>query len=229
MMKKKNLIVFDIDDTLIKSEFQHQLAYVNTMKAFGITDINQDWKHYKHHTDSYILSKNYEANRNAPFDFSFIPDFEAKMTEELLQLKPTCEIEGARGIVDYFVEETDYAIVFATGSLKQPALVKLRQAQITHNEELVVSSNVIFEREGIVGEAITRAKRFYQVDNFENIISIGDGIWDLETARNVNVHFIGIGNKNFEDFKNENCKVTMDDWTGFDLKDAELKLGIQRI
>ena len=75
MLKKKNLIVFDIDDTLTKREFQHQSACVTTMKHFGITDINTLWKTYKHHTDSYILSKNYEANFKKPFDFSFITEF----------------------------------------------------------------------------------------------------------------------------------------------------------
>ena len=37
-----NLIVFDIDDTLAKSEYQHQLAYVNAMKEFGITELKID-------------------------------------------------------------------------------------------------------------------------------------------------------------------------------------------
>ncbi len=226
MLKKKNLIVFDIDDTLTKSEFQHQLAYVNTMKHFGITEINTHWKTYKHHTDSYILSKNYEANLKCDFVFSFIPDFETKMTEELLKLKPTEEIIGAKAIVDFFMNETNYAITFATGSLLQPALVKLKQAEITHNKYLVVSSNTIFEREGIVAEAITRAKQVYNVDAFESIISIGDGLWDLTTASNLGIHFIGIGTKNSNDFKRNHCKVHIKDWTGFDLKTAELELGI---
>lgn len=226
MLNKKNLIVFDIDDTLTKSEFQHQLAYVNTMKHFGITEINTNWKTYKHHTDSYILSKNYEANLKRDFTFSFIPDFEAKMTEELLKLKPTEGIVGGKAVVDFFINETNYAITFATGSLLQPALVKLKQARIAHNKDLVVSSNTIFEREGIVAEAITRAKHIYNVDRFESIISIGDGLWDLTTARNLGVHFIGIGAKNVLDFKQNNCKVHINDWTGFDLKAAELELGI---
>jgi phosphoglycolate phosphatase-like HAD superfamily hydrolase len=226
MSKKKNLIVFDIDDTLTKSEFQHQLAYVNTMKHFGITEINTHWKTYKHHTDSYILSENYEVNLKRDFTFSFIPDFETKMTEELLKLKQTEEIVGARAIVDFFMNETNYAITFATGSLLQPALVKLKQAGIAHNKDLVVSSNTIFEREGIVTEAITRAKQIYNVETFDSIISIGDGLWDLATARNLEVHFIGIGSKNSEDFKSNNCKVIIDDWTDFDLKAAELELGI---
>ena len=61
-MKKKNLIVFDIDDTLTKSEYQHQKAYVDTMVDFGILEINQDWKSYENVTDSFILKENYEMN-----------------------------------------------------------------------------------------------------------------------------------------------------------------------
>ena len=105
-MKKKHLIVFDIDDTLTKSENQHQKAYVDTMRHFGIRNINQNWKNYTHHTDSFILKENYEANLNLEFDFSFILDFEKEMTCALLTLPKTTEIIGAKKVVDFFVRET---------------------------------------------------------------------------------------------------------------------------
>ena len=100
-MKKNNLIVFDIDDTLTKSGNQHHTAYVSTMQQFGITNINQDWKNYRHHTDSFILKENYEANIDKQFDFSFIPDFEKEMTRALLALPKTTEILGAKKVVDF--------------------------------------------------------------------------------------------------------------------------------
>ena len=129
-MQKKNLIVFDIDDTLTKSENQHQTAYVNTMINFGITEINQDWKSYKNMTDSYILKQNYEANFNKEFTLDFIPSFEEKMTDLILKLPKNEEIKGASAIVNFFMKETDYAICFATGSLLKPALIKLEHANI---------------------------------------------------------------------------------------------------
>jgi phosphoglycolate phosphatase-like HAD superfamily hydrolase len=224
--QKKNLIVFDIDDTITKSGDQHVTAYVEAMQHFGITKIDQNWKTYKHHTDSYILKQNYEHNFEEAFDFSFIKDFEAKMTDSLLALKEVQEIQGARAIVDFFATETNYAISFATGSLLQPAFIKLNQAQINFEERLVVGANAIYEREDIVKRAIKRAKDFYQVDFFENIISVGDGIWDLTTARNLDVHFIGIGEKNYADFERENIKVHIKDWMGFDLRETERVLGI---
>ena len=88
-MKKKNLIVFDIDDTLTKSEYQHQKAYVDTMIDFGISEINQDWKSYENVTDSFILKENYEMNFQKKFDFSFIPKFESKDAALLSAFQPS--------------------------------------------------------------------------------------------------------------------------------------------
>ncbi|MFY0603090.1 MAG: HAD family hydrolase [Flavobacteriaceae bacterium] len=226
MMQKKNLIVFDIDDTLTKSEDQHQTAYVNTMLHFGITDIDMNWKDYTHHTDSYILKENYERNKNNAFDFTFIPSFENKMTQSILSLPETKEIPGAKEIVKFFTNETDYGVCFATGSLLKPAFVKLQQAEIPFLPELVVASNTMYEREKIVKNAIDKAKYFYKVDTFENIISIGDGIWDLKTARNLGLHFLGIREKNLVDFQQENIKSHINDWMAFDFHKIKKQLEI---
>ncbi|MDT7832355.1 HAD family hydrolase [Flavobacteriaceae bacterium S356] len=226
-MQKKKLVVFDIDDTLTKSEDQHQTAYVNTMRHFGIHDIDQNWKNYVHHTDSYILKENYERNLPQKFDFSFILKFENKMTLEIQKLAKTTEIKGAKKAVRYFMDHTDYAVCFATGSLLEPACLKLAQAGIPFVPELVVGSNNVFEREAIVKRAIESAKSFYKVDIFEQIISVGDGIWDLKTARNLNIHFIGILEKNLEDFRKEGLTVHIKDWQDFEVQNIETQLGIK--
>jgi phosphoglycolate phosphatase-like HAD superfamily hydrolase len=225
-MKKKNLIIFDIDDTLTKSENQHQTAFVNAMINFGITEINKNWKSYKNVTDSYILKQNFETNLDRDFDISFIVDFEDEMTSLFLKEAETVEIEGAKKAVDFFMRETDYAICFATGSLLKPALIKLAQANINFVPALVESANSIYTREDIVKSAINKAKNYFQVQEFENIISVGDGIWDLRTARNLGIHFLGIRNKNLVDFKQENIKSHIVDWTDFDFQKIKKALQI---
>lgn len=225
-MKKKNLIVFDIDDTLTKSEVQHQTAYVNTMKAFGITKVNQDWKSYQNVTDSYILKENYEAAFAKAFDLSFIPEFEAEMCEAMLELPETEAIKGAETIVNFFMKETDYAVCFATGSLLIPALIKLKQANINFIPDLVEASNTIYRREDIVISAMEKAKNYFQVDEFKTIISVGDGIWDLRTAGNLGIHFLGIREKNLEDFQKENIKSHIRDWSDFDFEKIQRELKI---
>ncbi len=220
------LIVFDIDDTLTKSEYQHQTAYVNAMKEFGILEINQNWASYQHHTDSYILKENYEHNLNKAFEFSFIKDFEIRMTELMLSFNKVSEISGAKDMMASIMTQKDYAVAFATGSLLKPAIIKLQQAEIEFDEKLVVGSNQIYEREGIVQQAINQAKEFYKVDVFENIISVGDGIWDLNTAQNLDVHFMGIGMKNYADFEKAGIKAHIKDWNDFDLNGVEKIFGI---
>ncbi len=224
-----NLIVFDIDDTITKSENQHQLTYVNAMKTFGITKINQNWKTYQHHTDSFILKENYENNLPQKFDFSFIPGFEKEMSKMMLELEEVSEIKGARNMIDSLQTQSEYAISFATGSLLQPAFIKLNQAGINYDPELVAASNNLFKREEIVSKAIENAKVVYNMESFDHIISVGDGIWDLKTAENLGVHFIGIGMKNYTDFKSENIKMHLEDWANFDLKQMEEVLGITKL
>ena len=228
-MKKKNLIVFDIDDTLTKSEEQHQTAYVNTMKVFGITNVNQDWKSYQNVTDSYILKENYEAAFAKKFDLSFIPEFEAKMCEAMLELPETEAIKGADAIVDFFMNETDYAVCFATGSLLIPALIKLKQANINFIPDLVEASNTIYRREDIIRSAMKKAKNYFQVDEFTTVISVGDGIWDLRTAGNLGVHFLGIREKDIEDFRKEHIKSHIRDWSDFDFEKVQRELEIEEV
>ncbi len=225
-MKKKNLIVFDIDDTLTKSENQHQQSYVDAMLHFGISEINKNWKTYKNMTDSYILKKNYEANFKKDFNNSFIPEFEIKMAELFLALPKTKEINGAGKVVDFFMRETDYAICFATGSLLKPALIKLEQANINFVPNLVEASNNFYTREEIVSSAIQKAKTYFSVKEFENIISVGDGIWDLRTAKNLGTYFLGIRDKNLQDFQEENIKSHISDWINFDFNEIQTQLEI---
>lgn len=226
-MRKRNLIVFDIDDTLTKSEDQHQQAYIDAMMQFGIEKIDQNWENYKNVTDSYILKENYEANFGKDFSFSLIPEFEEIMTGLMLQLPQSECIKGAEKVVNFFMRETDYAICFATGSLLAPALIKLEQANINFVPNLVEASNAIYTREDIVRSAMGKAKEYFQVDAFDTIISVGDGIWDLKTARNLGVHFLGIRNKSLPAFQKENINSHITDWSDFDFEKIQLELGIK--
>ena len=146
----------------------------------------------------------------------------------MLELNTVTEIDGAYEMLEGMGEKPNYGICFATGSFYTPALLKLYQANIQYSEDLVVGSNQSFTREEIVQKAIDSAKEFYQVADFKNIISIGDGIWDLRTAANLGIHFVGIGAKNKADFDKENIVYHIKDWTVFDLNTMEYELKINQ-
>ncbi|MCH2216078.1 MAG: HAD hydrolase-like protein [Flavobacteriales bacterium] len=211
------LIVFDIDDTLTKSENQHINSFVKTMQHFGISDIDKNWSEYEHLTDSFILQENYERNLNKKFQLSFIDEFEARMTAFIRDLPTVSEVPGAKLVINFLADHSDFAFAFATGSLLQPACLKLKQAEITFHRSLLSASNKFLTREEIVNQAISLAQAVYHVEQFEDIVSVGDGLWDLRTAKNLNLKFVGIGEKNRLAFEKENVKHHLTDWTEVDL------------
>lgn len=225
-MKKENLIVLDIDDTLTSSDKKHVDALVFAMNKMGIKNIDTDWRNYANATDSYILKKNFEQTFNKEFDFNIIPDFENIMTEYFLTRKDSTEITGAKKIVDFFINETNYGVCFATGSLLKPALLKLEQANISFVPDILEVSNTILTREEIVQSSINKAKEYYKTTNFKNIISFGDGLWDVTTAKNLNLHFVGVNTKNIEDFKKMNVQYHINDWLDFNLNNVEKTFNI---
>ncbi len=223
-MQKKNLIVFDIDGTLTDTVKSYTANFVQSIHQLGISKFDSDFGNYKHHTDSYISKMIYEKETGKSFDASAIQEFENHLYNNMLSEETCSEILGAKQIVEYLEKETDYGVCYATGSMRKTAKLKLDQIGIDYHDYQLVASNEILEREKIVSTAIEHAEIFYNIDKFDNIISIGDGIWDLKTAKNLNLHFIGIGEKNCDTLMNNGAKVVLTNFTFFDLELISMSL-----
>lgn len=127
-----------------------------------------------------------------PFTESKVAEFENILTKKIRSEK-IIAIKGAKKAIERIEKNADYGICYATGSLLKPAKFKLDSIGVDFNENLLIASNTIYERENIVSKAIEKAKEIYAVNQFEKIISVGDGLWDLMTAKNLNIDFIGVG------------------------------------
>ncbi len=189
---KKGLLIFDIDGTLLKSETLHQAAFTKAMRAVGISDINTDWPSYRHHTDSFIFKENYVRSKKKIPDNASLEHFEEEMMRQLDHTAEVNEIKGARDFLTALAFR-EFAVCFATGSLRKPALYKLQKAGFSFREEVLATSNQHLSREAIVNHAIARAKRFYGQEKFGTMLSFGDGAWDLETAKNLDLSFVCVG------------------------------------
>ncbi|MFT4757263.1 MAG: phosphoglycolate phosphatase-like HAD superfamily hydrolase, partial [Vicingaceae bacterium] len=164
------------------------------------------FKEYKHHTDSYIAKVIYETDRQQLISELKASEFEQYLTKKIIAEK-IVEIAGAKKLVDKLQNESDFGVCFATGSLRRSAEFKLKSVGIEFSEKQLVASDNIFERENIVQKAIDNASEFYKVKKFGRIISIGDGLWDLITAKNLGIEFIGIGLTNQKTMAENGTKV----------------------
>ncbi len=214
-MIKENLLVFDIDGTLLDSENVHQTGFVNALHAIGVEFVNTNWESYTHLTDSYIAKQNYELDVNRGFSKQMLLQFEAEFMKLIHDCSVT-QIAGANTFLQKVITETNYAVCFATGSMLLPAKLKLDRAGIQYDQALLEASNNYFSREEIVTSAIAKAKKYFKVQNFKRIISIGDGVWDVKTARNLDLEFIGIGVHNKEKLKSVGAKNHFADFVEFD-------------
>ncbi|WP_420571878.1 HAD family hydrolase [Kordia sp.] len=215
-MKKENLLVFDIDGTLLDSENVHQTGFVNALHAIGVEFVNTNWENYTHLTDSFIAKENYESDVNRRFSQQMMQKFEAEFLKEIKDCKVK-QIAGANAFLQKIISETTYAVCFATGSMLLPAKLKLDRAGITYDQSLLEASNNYFTREEIVNSAIAKAQTYFKTTSFKRIISLGDGIWDVKTAQNLGIEFIGIGAHNKEKLQLFGAKHHFTDFTVFDM------------
>lgn len=194
-MPKRKLIIFDIDGTLIDSVTGYHEVIIKAMTALGIKNIDTNFNALKHHTDSYALKYNYENFFKEKLPETLLDAFEKQIVHYLKQQPSTTAMHGSKELLTQ-LDSSVYAVAFATGSLPESAMFKMTQAGLPIEKDVLATSKTSFSREGFVLDAIEKAKEYYKVSSFEDIISVGDGLWDLKTAQNLNLEFIGIGQAN---------------------------------
>ena len=124
LFPKKNLIVFDIDGTLTDTVPSYTANFIHSIQQLGVTSFDDDFRNYKHHTDSYISKMIYEKATGQRFDESILQEFENLLYENILKEDSISEIKGAKEWVDKIENETDFGVCYATGSLVKTAKYK---------------------------------------------------------------------------------------------------------
>lgn len=192
-VKKSGIVVFDIDGTLTDSIPQHQGAFESALRSFNFPNLRTDWGNYRHHTDSAIFS---EAWQEAKFTgLGSLAALETHYRRELdnqLAKKPFAPIAGAAAFIQWLGEQ-GWAVAYATGSLRYGAEKKLAALDIDAREAILVTASEYQTREDLLISAIRLASEKYSLPAGQKVISVGDGLWDLKTAQNLQLAFIGIG------------------------------------
>ena len=209
------LIIFDIDGTLTNTVPLHKQAFSAAIAALGITNFDDEYGGYLHHTDSYIFKTIFGKHIGKPITPEIMQAFENYLTAHFALAtlsKPIEEIAGAAQAIAWLQQNKNYAVAFATGSLTGPAVLKLTQAGISFIPELLVTANELQTRDEIVLTACRNAAAYYGQLPFRRTISVGDGMWDMKTAIANGLEFVGIGTTRFANAAG--LGLVIDDFTG---------------
>jgi phosphoglycolate phosphatase-like HAD superfamily hydrolase len=210
-----NLVLFDIDGTLANSNEVDAICYVRAVQEeFELEKIDDRWETYKHATDSGIFEEMFErafSRKPSEPEVGRVIARLANLLREYYSRDPGMfdEIDGASNLLQRLRDDPDWKVGIATGAWKESALLKLKSAGINYEGLRMITGSDAKTREEILLRCIDLSKEQYGVIEFEKIVSVGDAVWDLKTAANVNVGFIGINKpEKFKDY--EECRVMQD-------------------
>ncbi len=217
------LAVFDIDGTLTETNEVDDECFVRAFAtSHQITDIETDWTKYNHVTDSGIASEiiNQRLGRS-PKEEDFLT-FKNRFIENLNEFASKdktlfAEVSNAKAMLEKLSLEKDWAIALATGSFYDSAKLKLKKAIINIKDFPIATADDAVSREEILQTAIKKSLEKYGLTKFEKIISIGDGVWDVRTAKNLDLDFIGIASgKRAEVLREEGANYIIKDFTDYE-------------
>jgi phosphoglycolate phosphatase-like HAD superfamily hydrolase len=186
-------IIFDVDDTLVESMHFDTPLYVNTVKEIlGDVTIHDDWRKYRHVTDSGILEQIIDENNiaDAKEIFGRVRKRFGESVMAHLEANPCQPKRGAITAINELYKNKDCTIGFATGGWRHTALMKLQSARFSFDETTLFSSDDHHERIGIM-----KCCQNHIAKNYNDIVYVGDGEWDLEAAAKLQWGFIGIGDR----------------------------------
>ena len=196
-----NLILFDIDGTLTNTLNLDDSLYRQALAEIHNIEVSDcDWEDYKKFTggsDSGMTYKIFSEKLGRAPSRAEYEDLKNQFLYSLQSVaesnpKAFIEITGAKALLDYIAEQQDYRIGIATGSWQKSGEIKLKCLDIDYYGMPFGNAEFYHKRQEIVQSAINQARIIYDAYRFDNIIYVGDGVWDLKTANDLEIDFIGV-------------------------------------
>lgn len=198
------LAIFDIDGTLTDTNDVDDACFAKALReSLGITGISTDWAEYPHTTDSgitqFIFQERFKRNPAAEelrrFKSCFVDLLNAERRSDASNFTA---ITGASSALERLRRDSNWAVAIATGSWRDAALLKLKAAEIEVEGIAAAYADDGLSREEILRAAAAKALEQYRQSDFEKLVSVGDGLWDVRVAVRLGFAFLGVGDEESE-------------------------------
>lgn len=133
------------------------------------------------------------------------------------------EVPGATRFLAYLIAH-DWHVCIATGGWSYSAKLKCRAASIPESIPLF-SSDRYFSREAIVAAALQGTRQLHGVRRYNRTVCLGDGVWDVVTAANLALPFIGVAEGGrARRLRLAGAAITIPDFTNLELAMSQLAI-----
>lgn len=218
-----HLVIFDIDGTLTQTTHVDDECFVQAFTdELGLTGINSDWSRYPAVCDSGITQHIFRQYLRREPHFSEVTRLQrrfAVLLEEAYRQEPNrfVEMPGAAQTLRTLRNDTDYVVAIATGGWQMSALLKLEKAQIDIAGLPAAFADHGLTREVILAVAMMMARAKYRQLQFSQVAYVGDGVWDVRSARQLGIGFIGVAQGDKETvLRAAGATAIIQDFTNYD-------------
>ena len=188
---KKTAVIFDIDGTLVESSRFEDNVYISAIRdVLGDVSIREDWRTYRHVTDTGVLRQIMEENQISGEErIHEVRTRFGKLANRYVDSGGQCRpIPGAAGLFQKLRNDSRYEVGIATGGWRHTAEMKLRHAGFDLKNVVLASSDDSEERIEIMQKCLQALG-----NSFQRIVYAGDAEWDVRATRELGWHFIGVG------------------------------------
>jgi phosphoglycolate phosphatase-like HAD superfamily hydrolase len=194
-----NLVVFDIDGTLIQyHRKRNDAAYVRAVKEVLGVEIEDSWGGFVTSTDSGILDEISVKFQGRPCQRDEINSVKLKMEALLVAeygQEPFTATPQALDTWNRLMDDLNVRVAVATGNWGFSGRFKLASAGFDLGAVPLASADDGIHRVDLLRHAYEKAS---QGVNFERVVYVGDWIWDVRAAKALGWDFIGIGGEEIE-------------------------------
>jgi phosphoglycolate phosphatase-like HAD superfamily hydrolase len=216
------LAIFDIDGTLTDTNGVDDDCYrIAIADTLGVAPSAIDWSGAAHVTDSEIFRWLCNVHRRSEPSAEEVARARSQFVDRLgaqLETAPArfAAIAGASTMLER-IAERGWCVAVATGGWGPSARLKLRVAELEIEDTACFAcADDGHSRSDIVRLARERAEAFYQ-RRFDRVVSIGDGVWDVRTAIDLDVPFIGIAAEERADrLRDAGAMIVLADYSDLD-------------
>jgi phosphoglycolate phosphatase-like HAD superfamily hydrolase len=191
-----HLVMFDIDGTLTETMKVDEECFVRSFKdMLGFADIDTDWSHYPHTTDSGIFHDVFTLRIGRSPTTQEVSRFRQHCIQLLTAASsqsPFAPVTGADRLLSLLAQGGSHRVSLATGCWRDSARLKMASAGMCFDDYPAASADDAHDRESIMRLSKQRAAERYG-ESFACTVYVGDEVWDARACRSVGVPFIGIG------------------------------------
>lgn len=185
-------IFFDIDGTLLDISGAGTRAIERTLqkhKYSNVPTINPAGR-----TDWYIW-ENILKSINTEKDWRhFIKDYLDFLSLEIKKFQPTPHILEVKAILTE-LKRRNLVLGLVTGNIKEGARIKLEHFNLWNFFEFGGFGDKHYHRTDIVEEALKKVQELYPDLRKDEILLVGDTVYDIESAGEVGLKSVYIGSK----------------------------------